>query len=135
MRSIEDYEDEIYYLRSQNKKFEKVNNELLINMEWLTQNYKCAQEKIQGLSHKLEKEQHKNKDLKKLIKSSGRDLKSLKEISVNLQRKIDASSTIELENKENKINNGHQQNLCRFLKHLKVVIVTSFVHLATNHKP
>ena len=40
MKHFEDYEDEIYYLRSQNRKYEQINNDLLMERNVLNQKYK-----------------------------------------------------------------------------------------------
>ncbi|CAI2376733.1 unnamed protein product [Moneuplotes crassus] len=82
------YNDEIYYLRTQNQKYEHINNELLMERNLYVEKYKNAEKAIQDLERKLEKEKAKNSDLKKLIKSSRQDLKSLQEISENLKKQL-----------------------------------------------
>lgn len=64
MRNYEEYEDELFYLRSQNKKYEHINNELLMERNILSQKFNNATKTIENLEHKLAKEITKNNDLK-----------------------------------------------------------------------
>lgn len=52
MRNFEDYEDEIYYLRSQNKKYEHINNELLMERNLLREELTSTRSSFDMLSQK-----------------------------------------------------------------------------------
>ena len=58
------YEDEIYYLRTQNNKYEQINNELMMERNLYAQKYKESDKIIKELEKKVDKEREKNIDLK-----------------------------------------------------------------------